>query len=324
MILPITKQYTSKVVVKCLTFNHADYILDTIKGFAMQETSFPFTCVVMDDASTDGEQNIIRDYLVNECDFENAEKLEIDEAVVYVARHKSNDNCIFAFYLLTQNLYGTGKKAPLFEYWEKDSKYIALCEGDDYWTDPLKLQRQVDFLENNTEYSLSTENGLWYDIRTGEKRPFSDEPERDVTFDEMLIQRRFPTASVIYRQSFLGELSKLKPPVFDTAVWCCLSKLGKVHYAPIVSSVYRRGDGVTEKDKIQWAYTIRSFNKSLYKNFDIPDYIKKIRNKDMSANIYLGAKTAYKKRMYIDAVKLALYGFELNPFFMIKKILKVE
>lgn len=323
MILPITKQYTPKVVVKCTTYNHADYIKDALKGFAMQNTTFPFVCVVMDDASTDGEQDIIRDYLVNECDFENAEKFEIDEAAVYVARHKSNVNCIFAFYLLTQNLYGTGKKAPLFEYWEKDSKYIAICEGDDYWTDPSKLQRQVDFLESNIKYSIATENGLWFDIRTGDNHPFSDEPERDISFEEMLIRRRFPTASVLYRQSFQGELMKLKPPVFDTAIWCCLSKLGEVHYAPIMSSVYRRGDGITEKDKIQWAYAVRSFNRSLNKNFDIPDYIKKIRNKDIVENIYIGAKSAYKKRRYIDAFKLTLCGFELRPFFMIKKMLKL-
>lgn len=323
MILPLTKQYTPKVVVKCMTYNHAEYIMDALKGFAMQETSFPFVCVVMDDASTDGEQDVIKGYLVKECDHQNVEKIEIDEAEVIVAGHKNNINCTFAFYLLKQNLYGTGKKGPLFDYWERCSEYIALCEGDDYWTDPLKLQRQVDFLGSNKEYSITTENGLWLDIRTGESRSFSDEPERDITFDEMLIQRRFPTASVLYRQSFQGELSKLKPPVFDTAVWCCLSKLGKVHYSPIVSSVYRRGDGVTEKNKIQWAYAVRSFNSSLNKNFDIPDYIKKIRNKDIVENIYIGAKSAYQKRRFKDAFKLTFYGFELRPFFMIKKMLKL-
>lgn len=150
----LSKSYSPKVTVVCLTYNQEKYILDAMNGFSMQETTFPFVCVIMDDASTDGEQNVIRTYLQSEFEMDNAEHVSIPESEVIVCRHRNNLNCFFAVYLLKKNLWHTGKKDPLIDYWKQQSEYVAHCEGDDYWTDPLKLQKQVDFLEGHLEYGF--------------------------------------------------------------------------------------------------------------------------------------------------------------------------
>lgn len=122
-----TVQYM--VCIHCMTYNHEKYLADALEGFVMQKTDFPFVAVVIDDCSTDGTADVLRRY---------EEKYpEIIKAVYlkenYYSQHKS--------------------KQPFLEPWDSKSKYIALCEGDDYWTDPLKLQKQVDILEKHPEYT---------------------------------------------------------------------------------------------------------------------------------------------------------------------------
>lgn len=83
-----------KVFVRCNTFNQSKYIEDALNGFAMQQTNFPFVCLVMDDCSTDGEQEVIMSWMERECDLEKAEYLEIELSNVILVPHKSNGNCI--------------------------------------------------------------------------------------------------------------------------------------------------------------------------------------------------------------------------------------
>lgn len=148
------------VAIRCMTFNHAPYILDAMNGFCMQKTSFPFVCAVIDDCSTDGEQEVISNYLHEHFDLEDqsvARYEETDDYKLIYARHKENHNCFFVVLYLKYNHYSIGKKLRKIIYikeFEKNAKYIALCEGDDYWTDPLKLQKQVDYLENHPECGL--------------------------------------------------------------------------------------------------------------------------------------------------------------------------
>ena len=149
-----------KVLVRCATYNHCNYIEDTLNGFAMQQTNFSFVCHVMDDASTDGEQNVIKSWMERECDMGRAETIDIPTSVVFIVPHKTNVSCTFAFYLLKQNLHGTGDTKMNHVYpWRNKCKFEAICEGDDYWIDPLKLQKQVDALEGNEDYGICFTNG---------------------------------------------------------------------------------------------------------------------------------------------------------------------
>lgn len=109
----------------CITYNHASYIQEAIDSFLMQKTTFPFEILVHDDASTDGTTEILLGYAKKYPD-------------------------IIKPIIQTKNQYTKcGLINPRFVFPKAKGKYIALCEGDDYWTDPSKLQKQVSFLENN-------------------------------------------------------------------------------------------------------------------------------------------------------------------------------
>lgn len=304
--------YRFPVYVRCMTYNQASFIEDAMNGFTMQKTDYPFVCIIVDDASTDGEQEIIREYVSSRFDVEDdtvARKEETDDFSLIYARHKTNRNCFFLVLLLKYNHYGKKSKDPYFKEWTKNVIYVALCEGDDYWIDQYKLSRQVALMEEHSEYSMCAENAYWLDTRTQEKFPFSSNPEKDISIDEILTRRQFPTASVVYRNEFSSEFAKLHKPALDTSIWAFLATKGVIHYLPIISSVYRRGVGITEKDRIRWAYTVRAFNNSLYKDFVIPNYIRDIRDKDVAHNLKIGMKDAKRRRRYYDFLRLSIYYF---------------
>lgn len=119
------------VTVQCLTYNHAAYISQCLDGFLMQKTTFKFEVLVHDDASTDGTTEILKEYVSKYPD-------------------------IIKPIIETENQYGKMGFSGIFTLMNQRSKgkYIAFCEGDDYWIDPLKLQKQVDFLEHSPNYGL--------------------------------------------------------------------------------------------------------------------------------------------------------------------------
>ena len=98
-----TPRQDYKVMVRCHTYNHGKYITDTLNGFSTQKTNFPYCVLVLDDASRDNEQQVILDYIYQECDIENAEVFDNDVMLAYVVKHKDNSNCTFVFILLKEN-----------------------------------------------------------------------------------------------------------------------------------------------------------------------------------------------------------------------------
>lgn len=118
------------VTIRCITYNHEPYIRQCLEGFVMQKTTFPFEAIVHDDASTDGTATIIREY---------AEKYPNIIKPIYETENQYSKHDGSLSRIMNKHMRG---------------KYIAMCEGDDYWTDPLKLQKQVDLLENNPLASL--------------------------------------------------------------------------------------------------------------------------------------------------------------------------
>lgn len=128
------------VSICCVTYNHAPYIKQCIESFLMQETTFQIEILIHDDCSTDGTTEIISDY------------------------EKKYPDLIFPLYE-EENQYQKGKASEIdfYNYKRARGKYIAYCEGDDYWTDPLKLQKQVDFMEDNPEYAICFHNFIVYE-----------------------------------------------------------------------------------------------------------------------------------------------------------------
>lgn len=128
----MVKKESPLVSIQCLVYNHGPYLRQCLEGFVMQKTNFAFEAIVHDDASTDNSADIIREY---------AEKYPDIIKPIYE----------------TENQYSK-KDGSLDRIMNAaihpDAKYIAMCEGDDYWIDPLKLQKQVNFLENHGEYGM--------------------------------------------------------------------------------------------------------------------------------------------------------------------------
>lgn len=270
---------TFKTIVYCRTYNQSGSITNALDGFVDQTTEFPFICAIFDDASTDGEQTVIRDYFnhfFDTKDFKLGIEKETDYAFIEFGRHKTNKNCHFLIFLLKENHYGKKNVWPYLEKFVKKTDYIAWCEGDDYWTDSTKLQRQTEFLELHNDYSAVSENGIEYNSIYNTKRKFSDEPERDLTIRELIIKRRFPTASVMCRYPLHMRMRRDANVLVDTIFWCLLCSYGKFRYFENVSSIYNRGmQGVTENTpKLQWAKRNEMWDLELMRLFS-PKYVEK-------------------------------------------------
>ena len=207
-----------KLYVRCHTYNQASYIVDALNGFTMQRTDFPYICFIIDDASTDGEPDVIKQYLSDHFDLEDdsvQRTEETDDYYLIIARHKTNRNCFFAVFLLKYNHFNKKSKYAYYKKEIEGVKYVALCEGDDYWTDPLKLQKQVDFLDNHPDYSLCCHRFKIYNEGTGKWREdyvadhFSMNPGvlgLDVTNSENFKTRFTQTLTLCYRKSVFDSI----------------------------------------------------------------------------------------------------------------------
>lgn len=126
------------VSIFCATFNHQPYIEDALIGFLIQQTDFPFEIIVHDDASTDATADVIKSYQ---------------------QRYPS----IIKPILQSENQYSQGRKPGPFMTAVAKGRYIALCEGDDFWRDPDKLAKQVKFLESHPDYVVSGHDAIIID-----------------------------------------------------------------------------------------------------------------------------------------------------------------
>lgn len=234
-----------------MTFNHAPYIVDAMNGFCMQKTNFPFVAVIMDDASKDGEPEVIKQYLQEHFDLEDKDIVRNEETEDYVmtfARHKEKRNCYFAVYFLKYNHYGSqDKKKKKVEYiskWIKSAKYTALCEGDDYWTDPLKLQKQVDYLETHPDYGMVYTNFQMYYQGKGN---YTIQNCIQTSFEDEIIRNRIATLTTLVRSSLLDQYVKHigNTPyergwmMGDYPTWIFVTANSKAKLIPDVTAVYR-------------------------------------------------------------------------------------
>lgn len=271
------------VSVCCLSYNHEDYIRQCLDGIVMQRTSFRFEVLVHDDASTDKSQQIIFEY-----------------ATTYPEIIKP----IFQ----KENQYSKGKGilAP-FLFPKCRGKYVAFCECDDYWTDPQKLQRQVDFLESNPDYVTIAENGLVHNTVINKDYPFNTTLSHDISLEEVIITPRFPTAGVVCRRDALDSYFENCRTHVDIIQWCWLISKGKCRYENTISSVYRKGQqGVTIFiEPFTFLKKIESWNLEILRVFDVKeDFIY--------SNIFKAClnsvKLSLRRLMLWAAIKCFLYS----------------
>ena len=212
------------VSISCFTFNHEPYIRQCLDGFIMQKTNFTFEVLIHDDASTDRTANIIREY-------------------------ESKYPGIIKPIYQTENQYSKGVKIDPINYNRAVGKYIAMCEGDDYWTDPLKLQKQVDFLETHEDVSMCFHDANVIDTESNIVGNFKRYNQNQYALIEEILLGRggfIPTASIVFEAQFVKSGYPdycLNCHVGDFPLQLYLSAKGKVFYFNEVMSVYRQNAG---------------------------------------------------------------------------------
>ena len=318
------------VHIKCRTYNQSRFIQDTLDGFASQRTDFPFLAVIMDDASTDGEQDIIEAYFsrfFGQGEGACEERWETEDARWIYARHNENANVYFLAILLKKNLFRNPKKSEIIPGWTS-ARYIAMCEGDDYWTDPLKLQKQVDFLEQNPDYSLCFTNCQVTDgkrIRRGNIFIWDTYTTREMLLHNSLgLKKRRDrvvspghTSTIVYRKPPLSRPAWIsKCFIGDEPFFIWLSTFGKAKFINDVTSTYRLGVGVSTADfsfvddDCKRIEMYRLIDKGLeYK------YHKLISRDIIAEYFYSLVKRTYKQGEYLKAVKY-YFGYLSSKFWL--------
>lgn len=316
---PVPKQ-EYKVLVRCFTFNQSKYIEDALNGFAMQQTNFPFVCLVMDDASTDGEQEVIKNWMFRECDMSRAETIDIPTSVIIIVPHKINTTCFFAFYLLKQNLYKAKKeKMSHVTPWRDKCEYEAMCEGDDYWIDSYKLQKQVDFLDNHLDYGLVCSDINELNQLTKEfKYNFFKNKRWNIkySFDDFLINAWFlAPCTWLYRKEYLeNDIISTKFIVGDLPLLLEISSNSKVKYLEESTAVYRvlpnsASHGFNFNKQIEFCKKVLGIQLYYMKKYNKMSLLKKT----MTRWLLVMAKISYNYREY-KYMTIFLYKFIKSCF----------
>lgn len=264
------------VTVQCLAYNHEKYIRDCLEGFVIQETNFPFEVIVHDDCSTDNTAAIIRTY----------------------AERKPN---IIKPIFEKENQYSK-KDGSLGRIMDKAKrgKYIALCEGDDYWSDPHKLQKQFDFMESHPDFSMCFHNATCI-YNNGKELPLSNEKTaREIPTREAMIKQASlcATNSMFYRKDTYDKYPSIlrHSPVGDLPLTIWLAYSGRIYYMPEIMSAYRvmaegswsrRQNELTAQEQKSSAL---AFIK-MYENLDIV-------TKHQYSDIFADSKNFHRYRFY--------------------------
>ena len=235
------------VSIRCLVYNHEPYLRQCLDGFVMQKTTFPFEAIVHDDASTDGSAAIIREY---------AEKYPDIIKPIYETENQFSKPGDRINHIMRAAVH-------------PNAKYVAMCEGDDYWTDPHKLQLQVDFLESHPDYYMTCHAYLFYyeDTKAFEPHPFLDEMPLESfngreyctpSIDEYFNPIWFTQATTLVRRNqpyATDETLDQYPLVVDHIECYYMLKAGKCALFKDVMGVYRKHSSglFSGHDLLKWA-----------------------------------------------------------------------
>lgn len=278
--------------ISCITFNHEPYIRQCLDGFIMQKTNFAFEVLIHDDASTDGTEEIILEY----------EK-----------RYPSIIKPIYE----KENQWNKGRKgSAIFNFPRAKGKYIALCEGDDYWTDPLKLQKQVDFLESHPDYAMCF-HGAYVereDNEIGKAIPmYVDIENKEYTSKDLFDRWIAPTASMVFKKDILNYDIIKHTSVLNCDIIIALlaADKGRIYGFTDQMSVYRvHAGGVTwntnmkvkglEKYPTHYRFIRRTFKKvpSQIINKKIASTYRHLAHYYKDEKDYLNLLAAFLKKIY--------------------------
>jgi glycosyltransferase involved in cell wall biosynthesis len=305
------------VSIICTSYNHEKYIAQALEGFVMQKTTFPFEIIVHDDASIDNTASIIRNY-------------EIKYPELFVAIYQSENQYSKCDYTIDKTVFGIVR-----------GKYIALCEGDDYWVDPYKLQKQVSFLEENQDYGLIySKVRVFYQknskfLKRSYGKSFS-------SVEQLFISNYIPTPTAMLRTSLYNKyLEEINPfekmwLMGDYPLWMYIVSVSKVKYMENSFSVYRLLENSAahsddSKNEILFIESYRDIKLYFMKRLGYEHLEKRIWAHFFSgkAHIYLfkNEKKLHELMKEMDDIKLNYYKIclirFLIKFWFLRKLLKL-
>lgn len=226
-----------KASVALITYNHAPYIAQAIESVLMQQTRFDFELLIGEDESSDGTREIVREYQ---------------------AKYPDKIRLLLGSRKDVLHIRGrpTGRRNLVNSLERARGQYVALLEGDDYWTSPLKLQKQVEFLENNPDCALCFHNVQILDEIDPKHRGLHHaNPMRNrYVFDDLMDGNFLATCSVVYRSGLFGRFPDwyFESPAGDWPLHVLNTRHGNIGYLPEVMAVYRKHAEAT------WAGLARS------------------------------------------------------------------
>jgi len=220
---------TPLISIIVLAYQHADFIAQCLEGILNQKTEFPYEIIIGEDGSTDGTKEIVRGFA----------KSYPDRIKLFF------HNPLNKIKVLNET---TGNFNAAFCFFQSRGKYIAICEGDDYWTDEYKLQKQVDFLKDNPDFVLSYHKfeEKYESSSSKENRTTIEQPAKDLSKKELSGLIYHPLLSTVCFRNYLYDLPEemMKVINVDSFLISILGTFGKAKFQPeIQTSVYRKHSG---------------------------------------------------------------------------------
>lgn len=280
-----------KLTIVTTTYNQEKYIGEAIDGMLMQKTNFPYQIVISNDCSTDNTLKVLNEY-----------KKKYPEKIKIINNQK--------------NLGAMGNFINTLDQ-IKDTEYVALCDGDDFWTDENKLQKQVDFLDANKDFNICFHKAkLFYENNEKEESIIPAEAPEISTIEELVNSNYIVANSVVYRWKFNDRsLKDIFPDNIvpgDYYIHLLHAEDGKIKMMNEVMSAYRRHSGGMwwsndaenkEKFTLEYGPKFLNFYNAADKYIKLPDNAFYAQRKDIIYNIII---TYIKKDKYEDLEKLNL------------------
>lgn len=261
-----------QVSIRCFAYNHERFIRQCLDGFVMQKADFRFEAIVHDDASTDNTAAIIREY---------AEKYPDIIKPIYETENQYSKHDGSLTRIMNAHTRG---------------KYVAMCEGDDYWTDPYKLQKQVDFLESHPDYVMCSHLFDVYNERNKQLQKNDESSFTGKSYDlDTLINGEwyFQPLTVLFRfDAYDREHFASYGLSMDVILYYeLLRRGGKGYCLPDVMAVYRIHDG--------GVWSLKSLDKQRAMEFQARLAIYRVEKSDKAAKFLLSQFTRIISRRWM-------------------------
>lgn len=281
------------VSVRTSTYNHGKYIKYCIEGVLMQKTTFPFEFIIGEDCSTDETREIVFEYAKKYPDI-----IRVITADYNVGSKANGRRCIRAC----------------------RGKYMAICEGDDYWIDPYKLQKQVDFLERHPDYSMCFHNAVVFnDKYNGRLRIFNNlSCSQEVSLEMIITDWIIPTASIVFINNCYQQpawASEIYSGDMLLALMCY--SVGKIYYVNEVMSFYRQNleGGSMSAQLIDKPLFVLEQQIKLY------DYYNKATNRKYESVLKAKIRELKSVKKFVQLRQKSLFLAVLfNPIYVFKQL----